>query len=343
MRLKALISVCWMTAVMMGITGFTTTLSAHEDPINPGIDMAKFVEELTTTGSTGWVHGRLGSNPVFVYRQGNFFHYHMFPLISHIPAVRKLLSSLERHDKLWIKGKLIENGAPQKHIYVTEAKVLETWEPGGGEEVPPYEYSVKIPDDLVGKTSFIGKVHYATDDGLLLVCEYRDAVIPVVGIANAFKDLYRNDKIRVHFKIAESPGRPAHLMLDPEVATPVEVLAKISDIHNKPGTLTGTVVKYSKSPEISMDVFALMTTDSDLVSLDYTLVNFQNMDVFMAVQAKVAAAWEAHRDTVVSGRNKLINPRLKVTAKGLLHEISPSQANPQIVVADPADATITFE
>jgi hypothetical protein len=316
---------------------------ADEDPMNPGIDVVAFEAALKSTGVEGWVHGRLGTLAVFVYREkGDFFRYAHFPVVSHIPGVKAELERLARHDKIRIKGEFIENGAPQKHIYVTELQTLERWDGGGGNPVPPYEYEAKIPEELMGRSEFIGKVHFAAQDGSMVVCEYKDVVIPVVGIPGRANNLYRGDKVKIHFKIQSIPRRPSHLVLNDEVASPVEVLERLVDLHDKFACVEGTLVKFPKSPDVSFDVFALQRTDNDHVTLDYTLVNFDNVELFKEIRQKSAAAWDAHPESVINGRNKLHNPRLHVKACGTLNVVAPSQANPQILIDKIEDLTIDF-
>ncbi len=346
--LSRLIRILFLAIALIPITSMAAMTEGEdpshpEDPTNPGIDIVAFEKALTTTGVTGWVHGRLGSYGVFVYRESDFFHYAQFPMISHIPNVLATLGTLKRHDKITIKGKFINNGAPQKHIYVTELTVLNRWDGGGGEPVDPYEYEAKIPEDLVNATSFIGRVHFAALDGSMIVCEYKDMIIPIVGISGKNEGLFRGDKIRVHYIVADAPNRPSHLELDTTVDKAVEVLAPIAALHNTEATLTGTLVKFPKSPDIVFDVFALLQKDEDQVQMTYTLVNFDDPEVFQAIRKKLADAWDAHKESVTNGRNKLHNPRLKVKAHGKLNVVSPSQANPQILLSTPDDLTITFE
>jgi hypothetical protein len=317
---------------------------ADEDPMNPGIDMVAFEASLKSDGVQGWVHGRLGPLAVFVFREkGDFFRYAIFPLVSHIPNIKTDLESLKRHDKIRIKGEFIDNGAPQKHIYVTELNVVERWDGGGGESVPPYEHEAKIPEDLMTRTDFIGKVHFAAQDGSMVVCEYKDAVVPVVGIPGKANNLYRGDKVKIRFKIQSHPRRPAHLVLDDTVDKPVEVLERLVDLHGRVTCVDGTLVKFPKSPEVSFDVFALQRTDSDFVTLDYTLVNFEDVELFKAIREKAASAWNQHPETVVNGRNKLHNPRLNVKACGTLNVVSPSQANPQVLINKIEDLTLDYQ
>jgi hypothetical protein len=340
---SALISVALVFTAALTAVIPAGSVWADEDPMNPGIDMAAFEAALTTTGVEGWVHGRLGPLAVFVFREkGEFFRYAIFPMVSHVPNVKSELETLKRHDKVRIKGEFIDNGAPQKHIYVTELSVLERWDGGGGENVPPYEHEAKIPEDLMTRSEFIGKVHFAAQDGSMVVCEYKDAVVPVVGIPGKANNLYRGDKVKIRFKIQSHPRRPSHLVLDDSVETPVEVLERLVDLHGRVTCVEGTLVKFPKSPEVSFDVFALQRTDSDFVTLDYTLVNFEDVELFKAIREKSAAAWNAHPETVVNGRNKLHNPRLHVKACGTLNVVAPSQANPQVLINKIEDLTFDY-
>jgi hypothetical protein len=321
-----------------------STLRADDDPMNPGIDLPAFETALKADGVDGWVHGRLGNLAVFVFREkGDFFRYALFPMVSHIPSVRTELQTLKRHDKLHIKGEFIDNGAPQKHIYVTELAVLERWDGGGGEPVPPYEYEAKVPEELMSRSEFIGKVHFAAQDGSMIVTEFKDVIVPVVGIPGRANNLYRGDKIRLHYKIQQSPGRPSHLVLDSDAAEPVTVIAHLKDLHGRQDCVEGQLIKFPKSPEVVFDVFALQNTDSDFYTLDYTLVNFDDPELFKAIRAKASAAWDQHPETVVNGRNKLLNPRIHVRACGTLNVVSPSQANPQVLIQKIDDLLIHYQ
>lgn len=316
---------------------------ADEDPMNPGIDMTAFEAALTSSGVDGWVHGRLGHLAVFVFREkGEFFRYAHFPMVSHIPAVKTQLETLGRHDKVHIKGEIIDNGAPQKHIYITELTIVERWDGGGGEVVPPYEHVAKIPEELLTRSEFIGKVHFAAQDGSMIVCEYKDAVIPVVGIPGKANNLYRGDKVKIHFQIQSHPRRPSHLALNEKVETPVEVLERIVDLHGRTACVEGTLIKFPKSPEVSFDVFALQRTDADFVTLDYTLVNFDDPTLFKALRDKAATEWGKHPETVINGRNKLHNPRIYVKACGTLNVVAPSQANPQVLINKLEDLSFEY-
>jgi hypothetical protein len=319
-----------VAVVLAGVP--TSKVFADDDPMNPGINFPAFEAALKGDGVTGWVHGRLGTLAVFVFREKDFFHYAIFPMVSHVPEVKAALDTLHRHDKITIKGHILDNGAPQKHIYVTNLNVVERWDGGGGEPVPPYQYEGKVPEELRGRSEFIGKVHFAAQDGSLIVTEFKDVIVPVVGIPGRADNLYRGDKIKIRYKIQESPRRPSHLVLDAQADQPVEVIAHLKDLHGKQECREGTLVKFPKSPEVAFDVFALQNTDSDFYTLDYTLVNFEDQELFKAIREKASAAWDLHPETVVNGRNKLHNPNLHVKACGTLNVVAPSQANPQILI-----------
>lgn len=335
--------VAGLTPSVMSIFGHPGEALADEDPMNPGIDLPAFEAALTSKGVEGWIHGRLGSLAVFVYREkGEFFRYALFPLVSHVPSIKAELETLHRHDRIQIKGQFIDNGAPQRHIYVTELVVAERWDGGGGEPVPPYEYEAKIPEDLLTRSDFIGKVHFAAQDGSLVVCEYKDAIVPVVGILGRANNLYRGDKVKIHFKVQSSPRRPTHLVLDESSSSPVEVIERLVDLHGRQACVEGSLVKFPKSPEVSFDVYALQKTDADGVILDYTLVNFDNPELFKAIREKTATVWDQHEEFIINGRNKLHNPRIFVRACGSLNVVSPSQANPQVLLDKLEDLTVEF-
>ncbi|MBW3625324.1 MAG: hypothetical protein KY468_18160, partial [Armatimonadetes bacterium] len=110
--------------------------------------------------------------------------------------------------------------------------------------------------------------------------------------------------------------------------------------HGKKRTLVGALVMFPQSPQLRFDVYALQTTDPDGTRLDYTLVNFTDPERFARIRQKLENAWKAHAGTAQSGRNKLIQPRLRVRATGVINIQSPQQANPQILLDGPESIEI---
>jgi len=293
---------------------------------------------------TGWVHGAVRDRDlyVFTYRKPNdFFTFADFPLQPATPDVARRLAEVKRHDALRIKGAFIENAAPLRHILLLDFTVVSTY---SHDETPAPRMPVaRIPADLVGRRDLIGKVHAVANDGRILVIEYQDAVIPVFvrnpGLTAA---LYRNDKIRLAFEIPARPARPTHLWLDTAQAQPLQVLERLLDRHGKPFEAEGALVRFPQSPQIIFDVFAVQVADADGVSREYTLLNPDSEAIFKAIRDKLGAAWAARKGQAIDGRNKLVNPMIRVRARGTFNLIDRNQANAQILLRSPDDLTITM-
>lgn len=314
------------------------------------VDLQKLEAALKSTGVSGRVHGAVFERglSVWTYREpGDFFSHYEFPLITEDANVAELLKKVKRHDKVWIKGAFAKNQAPQKHIVVSELKIEESWKNPvpGADQLPPYEPKVKIPEDLQQKSELVARVHAIAAGGKVLVIDYRGAILPVfiknpdvsAGVA---KNLFRGDKIRLHFVLRDYPDQPTHLSPDPAKEKAIERLVSIVEGHSKPVTKEGVLVLFPRSPQIVFDVFALQAEDADGVELEHTLVNFESPEVFQKIREKLAQAWELKKATAIQGRNKLVNPKIRIRAKGLLNVVDPNQANPQILLRAPEDVEI---
>jgi hypothetical protein len=80
--------------------------------------------------------------------------------------------------------------------------------------------------------------------------------------------------------------------------------------------------------------------DADGIERTYTLVNFEDADAFQAIRDKLAAAWEQRAADAVDGRNKQLNPKVRLRASGTLNVLMPNQANPQILLSGPDALTV---
>ena len=291
----------------------------------------------------GYIHGAVEASGlyVFTYRDPtNFFSFDEFPLTPATDAVALALSQVKRHDAVALQGTFIDNGAPIHHIRVQKLSVIASYQTD--ENPSPRPHETLLPEALAGQTEAIGKVHAIGSDGAMLVIEYGDAVVPVfVRIPALTAGLYRNDKIRLAFELAIAPPMPTHLWLDTSAAKPIEVLERLVDLDGKPFVADGALVRFPKSEQISVDVYAVQVIDADGVGREYTLVN-SDSGVFTAIAAKLAAAWKSRPGQAVDGRNKLVNPLIRVHASGTFSVQVPNQANAQIVLDSPDDVTLTF-
>jgi hypothetical protein len=330
-----------MKLVLGALFAVLVSAAAHgQSPLlGQAVDLPALEKELSTNGLQGWVHGAAPEfdQYVFTWRDPNDFFLHFeFPLITANPAVKAELAKLGRHDEIVVKGKFASLHAPIKHIRLKSVQVVTKF--SSGIKVPHYQREAKLPDDLVGKSELVGKVHAVVEDGKILVIEYKDAVVPVYVADNTHsKDLFRNDKIRLHYKLRQHPGSPSHVELDSTAAKPIEVIEHLVDLHGKPAVVEGTLVMFPKSPQVKFNVFALQVTDKDGVKREHTLVNFDDIAVFEAIRDKLQALWDSEPTGVVDGRNKLLNTKIRLRATGTGNVVDPGQANPQVLLKSEAD------
>jgi hypothetical protein len=302
-------------------------------------DLSRVVEEqLAQGGVEGWIHGAVAEQHEYVltYRTpGQFFDYLEISLVARDEAVAKQLASFKRHDKVRVKGAyMAHNPSPQKHILVTSIELVKKYE--SAYEVPGYQYQAKLPDDLLEKDSEIFLVHAIAGNGQILVLQYKDAVLPVfVKDGELTKNLYRGDLVKLRFKIRRRPQEPVHLTIDE--TQPVEVLESIKELNGQKTTVEGALVLFPKSPEISFNVFAVRQSLQAGLDRQFTLVNFENPEIFEAVRAKLQKVWDEGGKEYVNGRNKLVSTKIRIRVTGTLNDVDPSQANPQLLL-DSADA-----
>lgn len=303
-----------------------------------GLESTKLAQELKTTGLIGRIHGSVASSQLFVMsvrEPDNFFNYRNFSLLPQNQETLATLSKVSRHDRLCIQGNIIANPSPQQHIAVNSVQVLESWNKLS--EFPDYQREENIPAELRNRTSFIGKVHAIGGEGKILVVEYKDGVIPVfVKSPEYTKDLYRGDIVRLSYKLKKIPRSPTHLKLNSQVEQPVEVIDAIADWNGKENTLTGNLVKFPQSPQLNFDVYAI-EVETQGIKRYFTLVNFEDIDEFQKIRAKLAQIWDNNSATATLGRNMLINPEITLEAHGQTNIVSPQQANPQILLDTVAD------
>ena len=297
-----------------------------------GLSIANLSKELTNTGLVGRIHGAASESQMFVMavrEPTNFFSHREFSLIPQDETSKDTLDRLNRHDLVCVRGNIIANPSPQKHITLDSVRVLEPWTQPEG--FTPYERQA-VPAELSDRTNLIGQVHAIGADGKILVVGYQDAVVPIYVSATEYtQSLYRGDIVRLTYQIQQHPQRPVHLQLDTTVEQPVEVIDAIAAWNEQPKTLTGSLVKFPQSPQLKFDVYA-MEVDTQGIKRYFTLINFDNMTEFQNIRQKLAEIWDENAATAVSGRNKLINPEVTIEATGIANIVSTEQANPQILL-----------
>jgi hypothetical protein len=338
--------------ILFVLLSINTAWSQHDNPgtgelcessePNQAIDMQCLEEQLKTTGLGGWVHASVQDQVTLVFtwrRPGDFFTNIQLPMLSEDREIMQQLLQLQRHDQIEIKGEFFENEAPIEHINVTELTVIKAYE-GPSEE---YEYDPNLMTSILNNDRLIGKVHIVANGGSVLVVELGDRVLPVFNSRPELTNgLYRNDKIELHYQVQYLPMRPNHLIVNPDMDQPVRVIERMVEGHGEPIELTGPLVMFPESPQIRFNIFALRTEDQDLVNRNFTIVNFQDFDLFMAIRQKLQDAWDANILSATYDRNKFINRNIQVTVRGEKNVVSPDQANPQVLPAKIEDVEITI-
>lgn len=267
----------------------------------------------------------------------NFFDYVQVPLVANylredVDQIKAKLYELHRHDIVRLHGEIhgwIE--AAQRHILVSKVEVVKKYDGGYGDH-PDYRHDVELPRELENKTSAVFKVHAVISDGQIMVVEYKDVNLPVIVTRpDLTKTLYRGDKIEMKFSISRSPKRPTHLMMNDQDDA-ISVLDSIVKQHGQPIELCGPLVMFPKSSMVKFNVFAIKTDIGDDLFRTYTLINFEDMDLFTRLREKAQNGWDTKSSKATRGRNYYINNELIACARGSVNMIDPTQANPQILI-----------
>ena len=291
-------------------------------------------------GVTGWIHGKNPENGLLVFtlrNPENFFEYRLYPMLP-TRKVLEVFETLNRHDKVWIKGRVIRNRAPIDHIQVREIEIVEKFIPTQKREPRTPELG-KYPNR--GQDLF--KVHGVDEEGKFILLEKGNDLIPlfIKEENEVVKTLYRNDIIRVSFKKLSHPRRgPSHFTLDKDVENPIEVIERIVEGHGEDITLYGALVQFEKSPQIIFDIYAVRDVNELGFWRNYTLINFENAEVFEQIRLKAAEAWKQNVECRSDARNSLLNQTLQVIVRGKKNVVSKSQANPQVIIESADDLEI---
>lgn len=320
-------------AIIPQVTNATSDACVYHPEAYQGLEIDRLSNELTSTGLIGRIHGAAGDSQMFVMsvrEPNNFFSHREFSLLPSVQTITEQLKQLNRHDLVCLQGRIINNPSPQKHIVLSSVEVLEPWSQPTG--FTPYERQADLPEKLKQQTSLIGKVHAIGEGGKILVIGYQDLVLPIhITETQYTQNLYRGDIVQLNYQTQEYPQRPLHLQLDTTLEKPLTVIDAIADWHNQPQTLTGNLVKFSQSPQLKFDVYALEVT-TEGIKRYFTLINFDDVAKFEQIRQKLAKIWNDNTDTAIAGRNMLVNPAVTIQATGLGNIISPEQANPQILL-----------
>lgn len=305
---------------------------------------ARFERELAGQGAEGEIHGAYPELELYVFTYRNpkdFFDFIEVSMISPNEQISAALAGLRRHDRVRIKGELMDNRSPQPHVELSSLEVVKKHE--SKPEVPAYDHDARIPDDLRDKDNELFLVHAVHAGGKILVVEHKDIVLPVYVRRPQFTaKLARNDVVRLWFEIRAEPEKPVHLQLR-DVERPVEVVESVMALHGRPALVEGPLVLFPQSPQVRFNVFAVLQKLPGGLQRQYTLANFEKQETFDQIREKLQKAWDSAPDAAVSGRNKLISTKVKVRARGKFNEVDPNQANVQIVLDGPESVEILPE
>lgn len=296
------------------------------------IDLDQFLNRLRTTGVELEVHGidtELGRY-VGTFREANFFDYQNFALTSERPEIKTFVNSLHRHDVIWVKGDVPALGRPLLHIVISDAHMVRAHNGG----VDDHEHGVVLPDDLRGLSEIIVKVHAVSPDGRMLVADYKQAILPITvprALTEQVAGLSRGDLLRIKFEIRNEPEAPVHLRLKPEDGS-IEVLESMRALHGTEVEYTGDLVLFPKSPQVMFNVFAIQRILPGNQVREYTIVNFENPDLFAEIRNRLQSIWDSSPIEPQNDRNKLIKRGLKLRIAGKFNFVDAGQANPQILI-----------
>lgn len=313
-----------------------------DETARDAIELLDLADKLAGDGLDGWVHAAAApfGEYVFTYRRpGDFFSHLEMAMIPANDEAKQFFSTIKRGDKIHVVGTLVNKISPLGHILVTSAAMVKEYKPVT--PLPQYDYGQSLQglaDELKQDDVLYAVVHAQTATGGVLVLDYKNIVLPVFVTEEnreTAKALYRGDVVGLAYTIRQSPQEPLHIETKAGVSNAIVTYDHMVWCNGQERTLTGELVLFEKSPQISQDVYALRNTDANGMQRNWTLVNFDDDAIWQAIKAKLTEAWKAHEDQVVNGRNQLLNPKIKVTATGRMNVVSPSQANPQIFLAGP--------
>lgn len=324
-------------------------ISAHEAPKNAQTQ-EDILEGLKTKleGPSGLkllAHGANNETKVYVgtYIYDNIFNALHVSLLSKVPAVQQAFQNLKRHDSIRVWGKMLDLDTPQPHLSI-ERLVVEKPYDFPGDKFQNETSWVELSKELSATNEIIAEVHAVQNSGELMVLEYKRHILPI--FTRSFKSeaasLNRQDIVKVHFQIQDSPRKPIHLELMKGPSNQaIEVLDNINEQHGKQAKMSGELVFFPQGSVTSTNVFALKILASHGIYRTYTLVNFKDEKLFFAIRDKLQKAWDAaDPGCAYNDRNKYVNPCLTVTAKGTLNHVDQNQANPQILIDNVDDVEV---
>jgi len=347
LRLSALLAALLLpaTAIAVRAQAGAPAPARSEAPIDLGA-LAK------GDGLKGTMHGAVPGLDTYVFTWSSprgFFQNQNLSLVPATPEVGAQLAGLKRHQAATVWGTVVQISAGQRHVRVERVTPGETWDPGV--VTTPFERvdPGKLKRELTRKKELGALVHAIGEDGSALVVEYRDEVIPVQvppveALRKTVAGLYRGDRIRMRYRIAEHPKQPMHLLIsvDPESArSALEVTDSLHAQHDQDRTVEGSLVLFPKSPALRRAIWGVQERGPDGLHRYFTIFNFQNMEDQGKIDTALQSAWSSSPEGVKDARNKYLHTRVRVRVTGKVSNPAHNQANPTLVTTADQVVTIT--
>lgn len=293
-------------------------------------------------GLKGTMHGAVPGLDIYVFtwwHPKGFFRNENLSLVPGTPEVAKQLAALERHQTARVWGKLVQVTAGQTHIQVERIEPGEKWSPGV--EAAPVKRikPEELARDLARKRQLEALVHAISPDGSALVVEYREQVIPVQVPPNetlrkTVANLYRGDRIRMRYRVAEHPKRPLHLVIDAEPGSEqvaLEVTDSLHALHEQERTVEGNLVLFPRSPVLQRTIWGVEERGPNGLHRYFTIFNFDDKEDQAKIEAALQAAWNAKPRGVKDARNKYVHTKVRVRVSGKVNNPAHNQANPTLL------------
>jgi hypothetical protein len=327
-----------------------------EDPTPPHYFDVPFLDKKLESddGLVGWIHGAVPryKQYLFTYRLEDandpmaFFKAEQFSLSGATPEIWAEFASLKRHDKVSLKGKVLGNRSPLKHLVITSVKVIKKYDKPTEN---PYSFDASKLGDVTSFNVF-GQVHAVVsseDAGYAMVIERDNFMMPVAVSTQhdeIAKKLYKGDIVSVDIKVVRgSDGRPPHFETDGDKPNALKIVDPLVNCHGVHRGVTGHLVKFDKSPAISTDVYAVRIVDGNGIARNMTLfpgVSAEDpkfYEIFMAVKTKAEKAWNDSLEAPSVVRNYNEKKSIKVTVRGKINVLSTEQANAQVYIMSADD------
>ncbi len=333
-----------------------------QDPTPPYTFEDKFISDklASADGFVGWIHGAVPSYKqyLFTYRKvepGNpmaFFQAEQFSLVGATPEIWKQFETLNRHDKVRLRGTLLDNKSPIKHLIISEITILTPYDKSTDNE---YSFDAAT---LKGVKNFrvFGQIHALVASetyGYAIVLEKDNFMMPIAVRSKhsaVAKGLFKGDIVDVNVRVVQGKeGRPPHFQTDENFEQAITIVDPLINCHGTTRAVVGHLVKFDKSPAISVDVYAVRVVDGNGVGRNMTFFPSASTsddsfgEIFMAISAKAKKAWDEAVEAPGVVRNYHEKKSIQVVANGMINVVSTEQANAQVYLksADDVEFKVT--